>query len=208
MNIYRISKYYKQPSKMNVDKIVPIDRLVKSRFQDNFEFLQWFKKFFDANHSGQITSYDAFGVRNGDQMGNGGASAPRSAALSGGHNVKKPNSKSDLSCPSAKPVGRAVPKAQQNRVTPTVRTAAHGDTGRIDELTAKMMEMTSTVEGLEKERDFYFGKLRTIEVLCQEQEPDHPVMQKILDILYATEDGFAPPEELEGVGIQNDEEEY
>ncbi len=39
--------------KMNVDKIVPVDRLVKGRFQDNFEFIQWFKKFFDANYNGQ-----------------------------------------------------------------------------------------------------------------------------------------------------------
>uniref|UniRef100_A0A8D8W2I3 Microtubule-associated protein RP/EB family member 1 n=1 Tax=Cacopsylla melanoneura TaxID=428564 RepID=A0A8D8W2I3_9HEMI len=37
--------------KMNVDKIVPIDKLVKARFQDNFEFLQWFKKFFDVNNT-------------------------------------------------------------------------------------------------------------------------------------------------------------
>merc|ERR1719341_437918 len=39
--------------KMSVDKIVPVDRLVKGKFQDNFEFLQWFKKFFDANYGGQ-----------------------------------------------------------------------------------------------------------------------------------------------------------
>ena len=25
---------------------------MKGRFQDNFEFLQWFKKFFDANYDG------------------------------------------------------------------------------------------------------------------------------------------------------------
>jgi len=197
--------------KMNVDKIVPIDKLVKGRFQDNFEFLQWFKKFFDANYSGQAENYDAFALRNGEQMGHGGNSAPRSAALMGGLSAKKaPNSKTDLSCPPSKPVGRAVPKAQQNRVTPMVRTAplARGDAGKIDELTAKMMEMSVTVEGLEKERDFYFNKLRSIEVLCQEQEPEDPVLQKILDILYATEDGFAPPEDLDGLTIQNDEEEY
>lgn len=29
--------------------MVPVDKLVKGRFQDNFEFVQWFKKFFDAN---------------------------------------------------------------------------------------------------------------------------------------------------------------
>jgi len=69
------------------------------------------------------------------------------------------------------------------------------------------VELSITVDGLEKERDFYFGKLRAIEVLCQEQEGDLPVLNKILDILYATEDGFAPPEEIENLGVQNDEEE-
>merc|ERR1719244_1807384 len=38
--------------KMNVDQIVEVDKLTKQKFQDNFEFLQWFKKFFDANYSG------------------------------------------------------------------------------------------------------------------------------------------------------------
>ena len=41
-------------------QIIPVDRLVKGRFQDNFEFIQWFKKFFDANYDGR--PYDAPGV--------------------------------------------------------------------------------------------------------------------------------------------------
>lgn len=41
-------------------QIIPVDRLVKGRFQDNFEFVQWFKKFFDANYDGQ--PYDARGT--------------------------------------------------------------------------------------------------------------------------------------------------
>lgn len=49
--------------------------------------------------------------------------------------------------------------------------------------------MQLTVEGLEKERDFYFGKLRDIELLCNEKEetPLIPVIKSIMDILYATE---------------------
>merc|ERR1719369_2510978 len=60
--------------RMTVDKIVPVDKLIKGRFQDNFEFLQWFKKFFDANYSGE--EYDPVAARGGAQMGMGGARAP------------------------------------------------------------------------------------------------------------------------------------
>lgn len=56
-------------------QIVPIDRLVKGRFQDNFEFLQWFKKFFDANYS-RTEPYDALAMRGGEAMGSGGSNAP------------------------------------------------------------------------------------------------------------------------------------
>lgn len=57
------------------EQIVPIDKLVKGRFQDNFEFLQWFKKFYDANFN--VNDYDPAVARNGEPLGcgsSGGAS--------------------------------------------------------------------------------------------------------------------------------------
>jgi len=52
----------------------------------------------------------------------------------------------------------------------------------------QLQESKQTIDALEKERDFYFGKLRDIEVLCQEHENDGiSVLQQIMDILYATE---------------------
>ena len=48
---------------------VDVDKLAKQKFQDNFEFLQWFKKFFDANYSGE--EYSALQVRGGVSLGSG-----------------------------------------------------------------------------------------------------------------------------------------
>jgi len=49
---------------------------VKGKFQDNFEFVQWFKKFFDANLVKPIGDYDAQSARNGEAMGGMGAAKP------------------------------------------------------------------------------------------------------------------------------------
>lgn len=51
--------------------------------------------------------------------------------------------------------------------------------------------MKIAADGLEKERDFYFGKLRAIEILCQDHEDD-TVVKEIMEILYATEVKHVP----------------
>merc|ERR1712150_284479 len=71
---------------------------------------------------------------------------------------------------------------------------------QIEELSNQLMESKLTIEGLEKERDFYFSKLRDIEVLAQEHENDGgEFVQRALQVLYATEDGFAVPDEEAGL---------
>uniref|UniRef100_S4PYI2 Microtubule-associated protein RP/EB family member 3 n=1 Tax=Pararge aegeria TaxID=116150 RepID=S4PYI2_9NEOP len=183
--------------KMSVDKIVPIDRLVKGRFQDNFEFLQWFKKFFDANYGG--SEYDAMVAREGLPMGHGSAGAPQHRAPPPA--VRKP------AAPVAKVAARPqiIVKANSTVRSPPVNLSrlnqsAKGDSKLVDDLNHQINELKATVDGLEKERDFYFGKLRDMEVICREMEEQQnaPIVQKILDILYATEDGFAAPEEVDG----------
>ncbi|XP_063919149.1 microtubule-associated protein RP/EB family member 1 isoform X3 [Zophobas morio] len=189
--------------KMGVDKIVPIDKLVKGRFQDNFEFLQWFKKFFDANYRGN--EYDALSCRNGEVMGGGGINAPRST---NSLVARRAVPTSPAKTAPAKPIGRAILVPKVNTVRPITKNPQNkgGDAGRLDELTNQIAEFKITIDGLEKERDFYFGKLRDIEVMCQEaEEAQNPLIQKILDVLYATEEGFAPPDEVEAGG---DEDEY
>ena len=52
--------------------------------------------------------------------------------------------------------------------------------------TNQVADMEASIQGLEGERDFYFGKLREIEVVCQQNE-GLPFVQDILDIMYATQ---------------------
>lgn len=52
-------------------------------------------------------------------------------------------------------------------------------------LRVQLSDMQVAIGELEVERDFYFGKLRDIEVLCQENEAV-PEVQVILEVMYAT----------------------
>ena len=53
-------------------------------------------------------------------------------------------------------------------------------------LCIKVTELETAVSEVEVERDFYFGKLRDIEVLCQDNEGS-PLVTGILDIMYSTQ---------------------
>jgi hypothetical protein len=53
----------------------------------------------------------------------------------------------------------------------------------------QVTELKLSVDSLEKERDFYFAKLRDIEILCQAPELSHlPAVMAVQRILYAAED--------------------
>ncbi|KAJ8033939.1 Microtubule-associated protein RP/EB family member 3 [Holothuria leucospilota] len=166
--------------KVGVDKIIPVEKLIRGRFQDNFEFVQWFKKFFDANYSGQ--SYDAEAVRSG-----AGVSSP----VESREPIAKPAKKQPKVVTTTRTAAKVKPPAKASGAAVSSQVK-----NQIAELSSELTTAKLTIDGLEKERDFYFGKLRQIEVICQENDNEslEPIA-KILEVLYATEDGFAVPED-------------
>lgn len=52
-----------------------------------------------------------------------------------------------------------------------------------------MSNLKSALEGVEKERDYYFGKLREVEVLCQEHAEENATFaDQLLEVLYSSYD--------------------
>ncbi|XP_053100852.1 microtubule-associated protein RP/EB family member 1 isoform X1 [Hemicordylus capensis] len=211
--------------RMGVDKIIAVDRLVKGKFQDNFEFVQWFKKFFDANYDGK--DYDPVAARQGQEttvapalvapvlnkpkktLGSGGTdnSYVRASELKAGRaNSTASLKKTAMIAPTRPMVAQRTVVA--NKTGPGMVKKAPGGIGEDEsaELIQQINVLKLTVEDLEKERDFYFGKLRNIELICQENEGESdPVLQRIVEILYATDEGFVIPDEG---APQEEQEEY
>ncbi|SNX86911.1 probable EB1-like protein [Melanopsichium pennsylvanicum] len=212
-----------------IDKPIPVDRLIRCKMQDNLEFLQWLKRYWDQNFSGE--HYDAEARRGGV----GAAPPPLVGAVSVGSARGAPRTAAARSSTSATASARTAsttaarrPLAGAGAASATSRSAAPVVPNEtIQALTAQMDEMKVSVDSLEKERDFYFAKLRDIEILVQERlgilqeqfpqptEEEDPEglhvgteeqesLKQIQAILYSTEEGFEVPE---GNEISQDEEE-
>ncbi|VDL91808.1 unnamed protein product [Schistocephalus solidus] len=196
--------------KHGVDKGVPIERLVKGRFQDNFEFVQWFKRFYDANYQGH--EYDAVAARDGIVVGSGSGKAANKSRVPPGRTaiattMRPAPRPGKFTCnylgyrnpgDKAIPAARAAPApAAHTGVRSPAGSQSAGDSSQInalrtelDALNIQAEEDHKTIEGLMQERDFYFSKLRDIEILCQETG-ENDLTKKVLSILYATE--VSPP---------------
>ena len=155
--------------------------------QDNLEFLQWTKRFWDLNFPDH--DYDAVARRKG---------APTTGPATGVATGRAPTT--------------SATGARRGGITPSggtrVAKAAGPGTAALQQENATLKE---TVSGLERERDFYFSKLRDIELLIQQAIEEDPeidkqedgLVQQIQAILYSTAEGFEIPEEgAEGVEDQ------
>ncbi|KAJ2818577.1 microtubule integrity protein mal3, partial [Coemansia erecta] len=173
-------------TKHKVDKPIDPPRLVKCRFQDNFEFLQWLKRFWDAYAPGG--DYDAVGRRNGKPGGPVDTTRPMSSASSSSAGAYR--TRPAPARVAGRPAGVA---ARVNAPRPGSRTTAGASSQQVQELNRQIADARVMVETAEKERDFYFNKLREIEVFIQQAEFDEgseleTLAKHVQAILYSTDD--------------------
>ena len=113
--------------------------------RDNLEFLQWIKRFWDTNYGGQ--GYDPVARRRGapaETPATIAPLAPSSSRTAGG----------GLHAGATRAGGR----------TPVTghRSGSTQPSEAVQNLQAQIREMNAHLEGLEKERDFYFAKVSTV----------------------------------------------
>ncbi|XP_062205563.1 microtubule-associated protein RP/EB family member 1C-like isoform X2 [Phragmites australis] len=172
-------------NKLKITKHIEVNKLIKGRPLDNLEFMQWMKRYCDSVSGGFMSSYNASERRESSKGGkdtNRRTSVPSQAAAksaSAGHRAQA------SSHGSKRANGQATNAPQRSAKPPS--PANSGGPAYDEQIT----ELKLLVDSLEKERDFYFSKLRDIEILCQSPETEHVPVNAIHSILYASEDDNA-----------------
>ncbi|KAL0357498.1 UNVERIFIED_CONTAM: Microtubule-associated protein RP/EB family member 1B [Sesamum calycinum] len=170
-------------NKLKIDKHIEVNRLVKGRPLDNLEFLQWLKRYCDSVNGGLMNeNYDPVERRTkGGKERSIKGSQKNHKSLQASNSVNSSSSEGDCTvlrrCTSARQ-GKSgiVPSA----VNPSLEIKA---------LTKEVSDLKLSFEGLEKERDFYYEKLRDIEVLCQSPDVENnPIVVEVKKILYAADE--------------------
>ncbi|GLU12350.1 hypothetical protein SLE2022_290350 [Rubroshorea leprosula] len=157
-------------NKLKIDKHIEVNRVVKGRPLDNLEFLQWLKRYCDSVNGGIMNeNYNPIERRN-KTVKERNSKVPQKSSKSLQANNMHNFASGDFAS--------LVPKQGKASVS-----AASAD---VQALFKEITDLKLSVDLLEKERDFYFAKLRDIETLCQTPELDNlPMSIAIKKILYA-----------------------
>jgi RP/EB family microtubule-associated protein len=189
--------------KLNIAKHIEVQKLIRAKYQDNLEMMQWLKAFFDSNYNQSEGKYDAVGRRakcKGAKTGGVPTTASKSAAPSTTttKSLAPAKSESSTSTSVVSVKEKENLKIENRKVTRTSDTYKSSSSD-LAEIQSKLVDATSKneelnklnaelglmVDGLEKERNFYFDKLQAIEVLLQNMgdAAENSLSAKIFKIL-------------------------
>ncbi|KAK8801411.1 hypothetical protein WA171_004554, partial [Blastocystis sp. BT1] len=180
--------------KCNISKNIDVDRLIKGRPQDNLEFMQWLKKFWDQN-----TPRSDYNPEERRSMAKGGKEATSTSILSRKNTSITQQSRPSSMASSPKPGDVAQPTSKRIKTTPLATTSKRVSDlehdiaelkMKLEESNGEMQKQQLVIRNLEGERDFYNQKLVSIDELLNTAKTDETatvpnLIEKITSILYS-----------------------
>eukprot|EP00968_Pinguiococcus_pyrenoidosus_P017870 scaffold1806_cov240-Pinguiococcus_pyrenoidosus.AAC.11 len=164
-----------------ISRHVDVPKLIRAKYQDNLEFMQWFKAFFESQHVQE--DYDPVAAR---AAGRGGrrantnlrqdakvasqATATSRRAPKGVPTPPRPSSnKENRSRRTAPASGAGVP-APPVAATDPLRKRVEELEGELATKNQELAEAEAQIETIDGEREFYYKKLLAVESMLQEEE--------------------------------------
>ncbi|EPR62384.1 calponin homology (ch) domain-containing protein [Toxoplasma gondii RUB] len=239
-------------NKQGIKKHIEVDKLIKGKYQDNLEFLQWLKAFYDrqaAQFRAPDKPYNAYERRKlagstfpdwaqphdpATSSVSVSRETPSQASVSAQASTspvtsratgygsqqgekRRMTSASRLSSMQSSVKGRGSPYGEGEAEARSVGSSRQVSGNRDDrnclrELEATTLRLRERVKTLEAdvdqarlERDFYFQKLRRLEVMCGPSGAGTLSVKDVLAVLYATDEHLEEGED-EAMDVQGEEE--
>lgn len=178
-------------TKMKVDRAFNVSQLSKGKRQDSIEFMQWFKGYWDSVTNGEdiCEDYDAIerrkSCKTGDWKKYSGVSSREARPVSVARKERRPvtvsKSAPTVARTTEEPISIKANRGSKDEEYHIMKT-------KIDSMLEELTELKLKVDTAERERDFYFDKLRDIEIMCQAPElEDVPILRIVEQVLYAAD---------------------
>jgi len=195
--------------KAGIEKQIPVQRLIKARYQDNLEFLQWMYKYARDTYNGDPDepTYDARGRRCKSKGGRDYTGSSSASSNARPPRPRRTNSHGKENRSTARPTSAAMQRQSKGRSSDRqsansnvemeqlrsenkqLRADYEGVKTKLDGVQAEHEEMSAIAKDIEKERDFYFAKVVAIEnILKSEGDQDTPLLKGLYELLYQTEE--------------------
>lgn len=176
-------------TRLGISKHIFVEKLIRGKYQDNLEFMQWVKGYFDAHATDDALNYDAVAVRaalgksvrpaGGAGTGPGGrparstaSSRARATAVAAGTRSAAPPARARRLGGAAAPSGAGARRlgAPAARARPAADMVPKAEA---DKLREEISEMDQLLRDGDAEREFYFNKLQNIEGIVQDLEDQY-----------------------------------
>jgi RP/EB family microtubule-associated protein len=182
----------------HIARTIPVETLTKGRYMAALEMLQWMKGYFDqtfpgGHYDGQARR-EQVGLRDPGNL----ETKPAKRTLDQNKAIRNtPAVTPGRTQVETRALVSTVTRAKRQLVAVAPGTAARPRTAQAEKVKEELEAVKKANENLLAERNFYYGKLQKMEVLCQGRGDEFA--DEVLKVLYETDEehGFVAPDELD-----------